>query len=230
MKHTFKPHFEILPSSQKRLWPELRPAVGLGFVLYGGTAIALRLGHRTSVDFDLFSEKPLNRDVIKTTFKFADQSTVLQDERNTLSILVPYGDVEHSHVKVSFFGAIGFGRVGQPTLTDDGVLEVASLEDLMATKVKVILQRAETKDYHDIAEMLRAGVSLSAGMAAAGNLFGSNFQPSEALKALVYYSDGDLDRLNEEMKEILIKAVTSVRDLPEVPILSKILASNTSEK
>ncbi len=225
MNRAFKPHFEILPPSQKRLWFELEPAAKLGFVLYGGTAIALRLGHRTSVDFDFFSEKPLAHKAIHAAFKFTAHSKVLQDERNTLSILVPYGDSEHTHVKVSFFGAIGFGRVGQPDFTKDGVLEVASLDDLMATKVKTVLQRAEVKDYLDIAEMLRGGVSLSGGIAAACNFFGSNFQPSEVLKALVYYSDGDLYTLDEDSKGILIEAVRSVRDLPEVPILSKHLGS-----
>lgn len=62
MTGLFKPRMEILPSAQQRLWPELRPAAELGFALYGGTAIALRLGHRHSVDFDFFSEKPLDRD------------------------------------------------------------------------------------------------------------------------------------------------------------------------
>ena len=51
---TFHPHFEILPSAQIQLWKELQPLKKLGFVLYGGTALALRLGHRVSVDFDLF--------------------------------------------------------------------------------------------------------------------------------------------------------------------------------
>ena len=41
------------------------------------------------------------------------------------------------------------------------MLLVAPFEDLMATKLKVILQRAESKDYRDIAAMLQAGVSLS---------------------------------------------------------------------
>ncbi|VAW40374.1 hypothetical protein MNBD_DELTA03-369 [hydrothermal vent metagenome] len=54
MNHYFKPHFEILPPAQQQLWTELELTVDLGFVLYGGTAIALRLGHRTSVDFDFF--------------------------------------------------------------------------------------------------------------------------------------------------------------------------------
>lgn len=51
---------DILPMAQRRLWPQLGNAPKLGFVLYGGTAIALRLGHRDSVDFDFFSERPLD--------------------------------------------------------------------------------------------------------------------------------------------------------------------------
>lgn len=226
MSGTLKPCMKILPPAQQRLWPELKSAAELGFVLYGGTAIALRLGHRPSVDFDFFSEKPLDRDSIRAMFPFMAQSTVLQDERNTLSVLVPYGDSEHSHIKVSFFGTIGFGRVGEPDLTEDGVLQVASLNDLMATKVKVVLQRAEAKDYRDIAEMLKAGVSLPAGLAAACEIFGTAFQPSESLKAMVYFGDGDLRTLTGDEKNTLVKAVSAVRELPEVAILSRQLAAN----
>lgn len=57
MTHTFTPRLDVLPPAQQALWPRLRAAAGLGFVLYGGTAIALRLGHRASVDFDFFSAK-----------------------------------------------------------------------------------------------------------------------------------------------------------------------------
>jgi hypothetical protein len=225
MSSIFKPYLEILPSAQQRLWRELSPAADLGFVLYGGTAIALRLGHRASVDFDFFSEKPLDRGVIQAAFPFMAQSTVLQDEQNTLTVLVPYSDLEHSHVKVSFFGTIGFGRVGQPDHTEDNILQVASLDDLMATKVKVILQRAEVKDYHDIAMMINAGISLPHGLAAAREIFGQNFQPSESLKALVYFGDGDLCTLSNEDKSTLVNAVNAVRELPKVVILSKMLAS-----
>ena len=55
MTGIFKPHMEILPPAQQRLWSKLSAATGLGFALYGGTAIALRLGHRTSINFDFFS-------------------------------------------------------------------------------------------------------------------------------------------------------------------------------
>ncbi|MFI5012637.1 MAG: nucleotidyl transferase AbiEii/AbiGii toxin family protein [Hyphomicrobiales bacterium] len=53
-----------------------------------------------------------------------------------------------------------------PLETRDGTLLVASLEDVMATKLKATLDRAEARDYRDIAEMLSAGVSLSRGLAA----------------------------------------------------------------
>lgn len=53
----FEPHLHTLPEAQQALWPGLKPALGLGFVLYGGTAIALRLGHRISVDFDFFGKR-----------------------------------------------------------------------------------------------------------------------------------------------------------------------------
>ncbi len=227
MSGTFKPCKAILPEAQQRLWPALKATVALSFVLYGGTAIALRLGHRPSIDFDLFSEQPLNREALQAAFSFVPRSTVLQDERNVLTLLVPATNPDHAQVKVSFFGAIGFGRVGEPELTDDGVLQVASLDDLMASKVKVVLQRAEAKDYRDIAAMLRAGVDLSKGMAAARQLFGPNFQPSESLKALVYFEDGDLRTLSAEDKSILIQTAGAVRELPQVAICSARLTAES---
>ena len=58
---TFSPRLDILPDEQRTLWPELA-RVPKSLVLYGGTAVAIRLGHRTSVDFDFFSSEPLDFD------------------------------------------------------------------------------------------------------------------------------------------------------------------------
>ena len=223
MMGAFKPRIESLPLAQQRLWSALRSAAGLGFALYDGTAIALRLGHRTSVDFDFFSEKALDRQAIHAAFPFLATSIVLQDQPNTFTFTVDVRlrGAEREYVKVSFFGAIGFGRVGEPEITDDGVLQVASLDDLMATKLKVILQRAEAKDYRDIAAMVNAGGSLSKGLSAARELFGTNFQPSESLKAMVYFEDGDLGTLTRDEKSCLINAASAVRDLPRVEVLAR---------
>lgn len=224
MTGKFKPCMDILPPAQKRLWPELRNAPSLGFTLYGGTAIALRLGHRDSVDFDFFSEKPLDRDAIKAAFPFVEQSTTRTETENMWVLEVPYADSQRSCVQVAFFGTLGFGRIGEPDFTDDGVLQVASLDDLMAAKVKVVLQRAEAKDYRDVAAMVDAGVSLARGLASARLFFGPNFQPSESLKALVYFNDGDLHTLTKAETRTLVDAVRAVRDLPDVTLRSKSLS------
>jgi hypothetical protein len=55
----FTPRLDILPPAQRTLSPHLIQVPG-HFVLYGGTAIWLRLGHRQSVDFDFFSDAELD--------------------------------------------------------------------------------------------------------------------------------------------------------------------------
>ena len=61
-KH-FQPRLDILPAAQGRLWPELIDVPGY-FTLYGGTAIALRLAHRQSVDFDFFGRQQFDPDAL----------------------------------------------------------------------------------------------------------------------------------------------------------------------
>lgn len=221
----FSPHLEVLPPEQKQLWPEMSAARRLGFVLYGGTAIALQLGHRQSMDFDFFSDLPITRAKLFPALPFLKHSTALQDRIDTLSFLVALPPPNNISVKVSFFGGIDHGRVGEPRRTDDGILEVASLDDLMATKLKTVLQRVEAKDYRDVAAMVKAGVDLSRGLASAACMYGkANFQPSECLKALVYFEGGDLDDLPSDEKRTLIQAVSRVRDLPATRVVSKSLA------
>ena len=219
------PRFAKLPPAQRRLWLELRPSVSLGFVLYGGTAVSLHLGHRRSADFDFFHDRPLDRGAIRAAFPFMRVTETLQETTDTLVALLPGKHVGgRAPVKVSFFGALRFGRVADPLLTRDGVVEVASLEDLMAHKLKVILQRAEKKDYEDIAAMLRAGVPLARGLAAARLLFGAAFQPAASLRALTFFKDGDLARLVRADQRTLIEAAAAVGDFPRVVIRSRELA------
>jgi predicted nucleotidyltransferase component of viral defense system len=227
----FQPNFAILPEAQKAFWPSLAGTRSFGMVLYGGTAIALRLGHRASVDFDFFSKDELpSRDQLSQAFPFLVQSKILQAQKNTLSVLAtPLGDPEKT-VNVSLFGGIDFGRVGTPQLTKDGLVEVASLDDLMSTKLKVMMQRVLTKDYRDIAALLRAGVDLPRGLAAAEQMYGPAFQPSESLKALTYFQGGDLAELSQEDRETLVEAVQRVRELPEVTLVSRELSKGDRER
>ena len=178
-----EPILDILPQAQRELWPAL---VGIpdNFVLYGGTALALRLGHRSSVYFDFFSSQTLDTEALYKIPFIAD-AEVLQREPTALTLSVNPPDP----VKVSFFGDIGFGRVGNPDRTADGVLAVASLLDLFGTKLKVLLQRVAARDYLDLAAILRVGIPLQDGLGAAVALYGNEFPPTDAVKALAYYEE-----------------------------------------
>ena len=179
---------DALPAQQRELWPALSQ-VPDSFVLYGGTAITLRLGHRCSVDFDFFSSRSIDFDAL-FRLSFVAGADVLQREADTLTISVDLRDGANP-VKLSFFGGIDTGRVADPEPTDDGVAWVASLPDLFATKLKVLLQRVAARDYLDIAAILRAGVPLKEGLGAAAALYGRQFPPQEAVKALAFFDEGD---------------------------------------
>lgn len=213
----FLPRLEILPPGQRALWPDLRPMAGMGFVLYGGTAIALRLGHRESVDFDFFTERSFDHPALMGALPFAKDAKVLQEDPNTLTLLVTHPDFSGSPVKVSFFGGIAAGRVFPPEATEDGVLLAASMADLLAHKLKVIHQRAEKKDYLDLHALLSHGLALPEGLACASALFGRAFQPRVALQAMTYFKDGDLPELPLEIQGALAQAAASVEAIPPLP-------------
>lgn len=220
MPKRFNPKIEILPSAQQEIWPQLTPAVEASFVLYGGTAIALHLGHRASIDFDFFIAEPLDKNRIRNQFAFMRDARILLEDPNTLviSASMPSGPV-----KLSFFGGLAIGHVNEPHLTSDGVILVASLDDLMATKLKAILDRAEAKDYRDIAAMITAGVSLPRGLAAFAKMFRSD--AALPLKALGFFKDGDLPSLPKADQAVLRTARDRVVDIPEIELRSGSLAS-----
>ena len=205
---TFEPRLDILPGEQRALWPALA-RVPESFVLYGGTALALRLGHRTSVDFDFFSSEALDFDAL-FALPFVRDAEVLQQEPATLTISTPRAE-SAAPVKFSFFGDLDMGRVGHPQQTDDGVVWVASMLDLFATKLKVLLQRIAARDHEDIAALLRSGMSLEDGLGAAVALYGPRFPPMEAVKALAWFETDDARNVGAETRELLTRTAADWR-------------------
>lgn len=199
---TFKPFLDVLPEEQRELWPTLSD-IPDSFVLYGGTALALRLGHRSSVDFDFFSSDAIDFEVL-FRLPLMTGVDVLQRAPDTLTVSVFPGAVLNP-VKVSFFGGIDTGRVGDPEQTEDGALRVASLLDLFGTKLKVLLQRVASRDYLDLAAILRAGVPLKDGLGAARTLYGSQFPPADAVKALAYFNEGDAANIDDATRLFLTR-------------------------
>jgi hypothetical protein len=217
-------HLEILPKSQRQLWRELDQVPG-EFTLYGGTAIALQLGHRQSVDFDLFGNRPFDPTKLQAKIPFLSGAKIRQREENTLTAIIHREDL----VTVSFFGVPNLPRLKPPLVSHDNGLKIASLLDLAGTKASVVQLRAEAKDYLDIDILItKGGVSLPMALAAAQALYGASFNPQITLKALSYFEDGDLRTLPEESKSRLVTAARCV-DLERLPILDDLVRGKSLE-
>ncbi|MBA3833157.1 MAG: nucleotidyl transferase AbiEii/AbiGii toxin family protein [Chthoniobacterales bacterium] len=214
------PAVEILPASQLAFWKEEKRIPG-NFVLYGGTALALRLGHRQSLYFDFFSSGPLEMEHLLAALPFVKEAEILQSGPNTLTLRINRA----GPVTVSFFGELSFGQLAAPDVAAAANIKIASLADLMATKLKAVFQRSEAKDYIDIATMIRAGISLEKGLGGAIALFGPNFNPALPLKALTYFGDGDLSSLSAQTREYLIAAVKETRDFPKVGLHARFIGA-----
>jgi hypothetical protein len=176
------------------------------------------LGHRVSIDFDFFKAEPLEKSGIEASFEFVRDAQIIQEDQNTLVMDVP---MSSGRVKVSFFGGLALGRINDPLRTRDNVLLVASLEDLLATKLKAILDRAEAKDYRDIAAMLSAEVSLEKALGAFARIYRKD--PGLPLKALGFFKDGDLPSLSSADQDLLRTARDAVSGIPDVPLLKGLL-------
>lgn len=214
MAGSLDPLLHVLPEAQKQFWAEL-DATPNEFVLYRGTAIALRLGHRSSHDFDFFAITGFDPDRLYAAVPYLAGARILQKAANTLTCLVERG----GPVQVSFFGDLGLGRVAEPDRVDGPGFGVASLVDLAGTKAAVVQKRAEAKDYVDLDALIAAGVGLPAALAAGRVIYGTAFEPQITLKALSYFADGDLPSLPEALRRRLVDAVRAV-DLDRLPTLA----------
>lgn len=216
----FTPHLEILPPPQRLLWEEMY-ATPAHFVLYGGTALALYLGHRESVDFDFFSHVPFEADDLLRSIPYLHGAERLAISKNSLTCRVD----RDGEIKLQFFGGLSLGHIEPRQQPLGAGFWVASLLDIAGTKVKVLPERSEIKDYMDIDALLRHGFDLSTLLGAATAIYGRSFNPVLSLKALTYYAD--VPRLANDIKERLSKAALAV-DLSKLPILTPVQPALTN--
>lgn len=203
---------DMLPEAQRRLWPELE-GTPPEFVLYGGTALALRLGHRQSVDFDFFAFGAIDPQRLLSTIPYLRGAVPVQLEPGTLTCRVDRGDP----VQVSFFGLTGLRAVAPAEQIEAPRLNLAALIDLAGTKMAVVQQRAEAKDYFDIHALLtKTAIDLPHALASAAVIYGAQFNPLITLKALSYFGESQLAALPAPVKQKLTAAVSAV-DLGSLP-------------
>lgn len=173
-------HQEILGVKQKKLLPLLKK-FKKSFYLAGGTAIALHLGHRRSIDFDFFSFKPFSNISLHNSFisNFKiDQ--VLFDDKGEYSFLTTGVKFSFIHYPFSVESKLDFGD-----------FKTVELLTLAALKAYALGRRAKWKDYVDIYFILNSGISLKNIVLEAKKIFKDVFSEKNFYQQLTYFKDID---------------------------------------
>jgi hypothetical protein len=195
------------------------------FALYGGTALALHLGHRQSLDFDFFGTRRFDLAKLAAEIPFLVDAEITQREANSLTCIVD----RDGPVKMFFCGVPGIVRLGPVHRAPDNRLKVASLLDLAGTTASVVQVRPEAKDDIDSDALITAGlIALQMALAAAGAIYGQQFNRQITLKALSFFDDGNLELLPTATRLRLAAAVRAV-DLDALPEIAQIRVQGRSE-
>ena len=193
-------HKEILIKGQIELLPLLR-AFSKEYYLVGGTAIALYLGHRQSIDFDLFTAKPIKRLSIKNTIETNNFRTqeVIYEAFDQLHLIV-------NSVKITFFN-YPFSVIPYNYFND--IIQMPSLLDLAAMKVYALGGRAKWKDYVDIYFILKERHSLKEISLRAKQIYQNYYNEKLFREQLSYFEDLDFSEeikyMGHEIKQQKIK-------------------------
>jgi Nucleotidyl transferase AbiEii toxin, Type IV TA system len=219
----FQPRLDVLPPAQRQLWQELA-GTPPEFTLYGGTAIALRLGHRPSIDFDWFAVEPIIPSDLMRRVPYLKGAVVRQSSPDTLTVTVERG----GPVQLSFFGGLDLGQVASADIAAGPEIKVGSLIDLSGFKVAVVTRRAELRDYINVHALLtKAKIPLADMLAAALIIYGDQFSPLLSLKALAYHDDAALRELPADVRHDLTAAVQAT-DPRRLPVLHAVRTKATS--
>lgn len=172
-------HPEILSKEQKRLLPVIA-LFKKEYYLVGGTAIALHLGHRQSVDFDLFKKNKLRKNDIYTKLRSGSGEIINgYEDSDQLNLIV-------DGVKFTFFQY----PYEIPTHSElEGIIKMPNLLTLSAMKAFALGRRAKWKDYVDLYFLLKFHFSIKEISNEAKGLFKDQFS-EKLFKMQLGYFDG----------------------------------------
>jgi len=176
-----KIHKEILTKEQDNLLPLLK-VFSKDFGLVGGTAFAFYIGHRRSIDFDLFTNKEFNNLNIKN--KILKRSKIDQipvNKKDEFTIFI-------NGVKITFFNypyKINFSK------NIDSFIKMPDFLTLATMKAYSLGHRAKWKDYVDLYFAMKYYRGIDKILKRAGKIFGKEFNEKLFRSQLSYFKDID---------------------------------------
>jgi hypothetical protein len=138
----------LLLGDTAQTWELIAPALPHELYLVGGTALAVHLHHRASRDLDFFFHENVDLDGLAATLQDLGPFAITLKGEGTLNGLF-------SATRVQFLSAASQMLLERPS--EVAGLRVAGLGDLLATKLKVIGDRGELRDYFDLMQIERQG-------------------------------------------------------------------------
>jgi hypothetical protein len=161
----------ILPSDAARTWEAIVPLRPEPAYLVGGTAVAVHIGHRKSRDLDFCLSSPVDLTDLNDRLSNSDRWLASTLTESTLNGVF-------SATKLQFL--LADQETNLELLTMVGGILVASLPDLFAMKLGVITRRGALRDYYDLMEMERTGLTAEEGL----SLFVRRYHPAGVDAAL----------------------------------------------
>lgn len=174
-------HREILNDDQMSLLPVIRE-FKREYYLVGGTAIALYLGHRRSIDFDLFKFSMISakKNVEKLSRSNVD-FTITRNVTEQLNLIA-------NNVKMTFFQ---YPFQIEAKNDFEKVIRIPDLLDLAAMKAYALGRRSKWKDYVDLFFLLKDKFTLQQIIDRAIMIFGDLFSDKLFRSQLSYFDDID---------------------------------------
>jgi hypothetical protein len=186
-------HDEVLTDRQRE-GLEVLKAQGLlsRFYLVGGTAAALHLGHRLSLDFDFFTEESVDPEELVRTLGGGPELEVRRQAKDTLHTVLAGVPMTFLHYPYPLLEPLVDGPAG---------LRVVQPEDIVPMKLVAISQRGTRKDFIDLYSLCHAGWSLSQGLELLTKKYaGVRFERYHILTSLTFFADADKQDMPKMLK------------------------------
>jgi predicted nucleotidyltransferase component of viral defense system len=178
----------VVPSTLELLKLLMKQKCLSDFNLVGGTALALQLGHRISVDLDFFSLHDFDGDVILFELQKIFNLNVTMNKANQLMLNVEYPPKSDLVVKLDIL-KYPYPLISSIINFDD--IRLLAIEDIIPMKLSAIANRGAKKDFYDIYFLLKP-FSLKEMLSLFSQKF-PNISHFHLLKSLVYFDDADED-------------------------------------
>lgn len=135
------------------------------YILCGGTALAIQLGHRKSEDLDFMMWRKSKNEKPEVNWPAIEKELIERIGPIQNFNMLGFDQVEFvvSGVKFSFYVSDNYSPVTEPISYLENI-RVADVYSIMVMKLEVMLRRMKRRDYYDIYSMLREGYDISKGI------------------------------------------------------------------